>query len=346
MPARPSPRRGPRRLLIATAAALLAVPAMPARASIVFSTGSHGAAPADQTLWIAASDGSHRTRLAKGRQALSMSPNGHWALAINAQFKLVLVNLQTRRGRVLQNLGVRPGAWARNSSRFLALGPSGLYAIDPAHPTGSGRRRIIGDGDVSVTRGAFSPSGGMVVFTRPSGTSGTDVWRENVNGTGRRRLTTNHVSSNAAWGTRGIAFARTDTSPGPNGEDFHQVWLMRADGTHRRKLSHRTPPAFTRGYGPVEWLPNGRALIAQLIGNGTCVAQRVDAVSGAVRGLGSSRLADAFPLGVSKDSKYLLALTGDPCGSGGGSTLKRIPIAAPSQAKTLASGVFGGGWNR
>ena len=52
----------------------------------------------------------------------------------------------------------------------------------------------------------------MVVFTRPAGTSGTDVWRENVNGTGRRRLTTNHVSSNAAWGTRGIAFARTGES--------------------------------------------------------------------------------------------------------------------------------------
>jgi hypothetical protein len=345
MPARPSPRRGLRRLLTATAVALVAVPAVPARASIVFSTGT-GAAPADQTLWIAGNDGSHRTRLAHGRQALSVSPNGRWALAINGQFKLVLVNLQTRKGRVLQGLGVRPGAWARNSSRFLALGPSGLYAVDPAHPTGTGRRQITADGDVSVVRGAFSPSGKLVVYTHVSDNGDTDVWRANASGTGRRRLTTNHVSSNAAWGTRGIAFARVAANPGPNGEDVHQVWLMRADGTHKRQLSHRTPPAFTRGYGPVEWLPNGRAVVAQLIGSGTCVAQRVDAVSGSVRGLGSSRLADTFPLGVSKDSKYLLALTGDPCGGGGGSTLKRIPIAAPSKAKTLASAVFGGGWNR
>ena len=69
MPARPSPRRGPRRLLFATAVALVAVPALPAQASIVFSTGASGAAPADQTLWIAANDGSHKTRLAKGRQS-------------------------------------------------------------------------------------------------------------------------------------------------------------------------------------------------------------------------------------------------------------------------------------
>jgi hypothetical protein len=346
MTARTSPWRGRRLLLLATAVAGLVTPVAPASASILFSTGTGSSSPGSQRLFLARNDGTHRTQIAKGRQALSISPSGRWGLAINSDFRLVLIDLRTRRGRVLKGLGVKPGAWARNSSRFLALGPSGLYAVDPAHPTGTGRRLITPDGDVTITRGAFSPSGRAVVFTRVSGTSSTDVWKENVNGTGRKRLTTGGISTSAAWGTRGIAYARLDPKPGAHGEDIHHVWLMRADGSHKRKLTHRTPPAFTRGYGPVEWLPNGRALVAQLIGSGTCVAQRVDASQGTIRSLSTSPLADAFAEGVSKDSRYLLALTGDPCGSGHSSTLRRIPIGAPSKAKTLAQHVFAASWNR
>jgi hypothetical protein len=345
MTARPSPWRGRHCILLAAVAASLAAPVAPASASILFSTGTGTSAPGSQRLFLARDDGTHRTQIAKGRQALSISPNGRWGVAINSDFRLVLIDLRTRRGRVLKGLGVKPGAWARNSSRFLALGPSGLYAVDPARPTGAGRRLITPDGDVTITRGAFSPSGRMVVFTRVSGTSSTDVWRENVNGTGRRRLTSGGVSTSAAWGSRGIAYARLDPRPGAHGEDLHQVWLMRADGSHKRKLSHRTPPAGTRGYAPQEWLPNGRALIATLVGGGTCVAQRVDGSTGTIRSLSTSPLADAFGEGVSKDSRYLLALTGDPCGSGRSSTLRRIPIGAPAKAKTLAQHVFSAAWN-
>jgi hypothetical protein len=329
-----------------TVTAVLAASAAPASASLLYSTGTGNAPPGQQRLFLAHDDGTHRVQLAKGRQALSISPNGRWALAVDAQFRLVLTDLRSRKSRVLSGLGVRPGAWARNSSRFVALGASGLYAVNPLHPTGSGRRQLTADDDVTITRGAFSPNGTAVVFSRVGANGGTDVWRENVNGTGRRRLTSGGVSTSAAWGPKGIAFARLDPKPGPHGEDIHQVWLMRIDGKGKRKLTRRIPPAFTRGYGPQEWLPNGRALIATLIAPGTCVAQRVDAARGTVKSLSTGTLADAFPEGVSKDSRYVLALTGDPCGSGGGSTLRRIPVGSPRKATTLATHVFSASWNR
>jgi len=342
MPARIPSRRAARRLLLlAIGATVLTVPATPASASLLFSTGSSNA-PANQRLFLARNDGSHRTQIAAGRQALSISPNGRWALAIDGQFRLVLIDLSNRRSRVLRGLGTNPGAWARDSSRFLAVGASGLWAVSPGRPTGTGRRLLSADGDVTLTRGAFSPSGKSVAYTSSSG----DIWRVGVTGKGRRRLTTGGVSSSAAWGAREIAYARLDPKPGPNGEDFHSVWLMQDNGAHKHRLTHRRPPAFTRGYGPVQWLPNGRALIAHLIGPGTCVAQRVDAATGTVKGLSRSPLADAFSVGVSKDSRFLLALTGDPCGSGGGATLRRIPIGAPAHATILAQHVFGAGWNR
>jgi len=342
MPALTPARRGARRLLLlAIGATVLTVPATPASASILFSTGSSNN-PAKQRLFLAGNDGSHRTQLAVGRQALSISPNGRWALAIDGQFRLVLIDLSTRRSRVLRGLGVNPGAWARDSSRFLAVGASGLWAVNPLHPTGTGRRLLSADGDVMVTRGAFSPSGKAVAYTSAAG----DIWRVSVAGTGRRRLTSGGVSSSAAWGAHEIAYARLDPRPGPHGEDFHQVWLMHDNGTRKHKLTHHTPPAFTRGYGPVQWLPNGRALIAHLIGPGVCVAQRVDAAKGTLKSLSRSPLADAFSVGVSKDSRFLLALTGNPCGSGGSSTLRRIPIGAPAKAVTLVQHVYAAGWNR
>ena len=181
MPARLPLRRGSRRLLLAAATAVIAVPAAPASASLLYSTGSGNAPPGKQRLFLAHNDGTHRIQIAQGRQALSLSPNGRWALAIDGQFRLVLIDLRSRRQRVLNGLGVAPGPWARNSSRFLALGASGLYAVNPLHPTGAGRRRLIDD-DVRITRGAFSPSSKAVVFTRVTG-SRADVWRVNVNGT-------------------------------------------------------------------------------------------------------------------------------------------------------------------
>jgi hypothetical protein len=342
MPALTPARRGARRLLLlALGATVLITPVAPASASLLFSSGSSNN-PAKQRLFLARNDGSHRSQIATGRQALSISPNGRWALAIDGQFRLVLIDLSTRRSRVLRGLGVNPGAWARDSSRFLAVGASGLWAVNPAHPTGAGRRLLSSDGDVTLTRGAFSPSAKAVAYTSANG----DIWRIGVNGSGRRRLTSGGISSSAAWGPHEIAFARLEPKPGPNGEDFHQVWLMQDNGSHKHKLTRRRPPAFTKGYGPVQWLPNGRALIAHLIGPGTCVAQRVDTTTGAMKSLSRSPLADAFSVGVSKDSRYLLALTGDPCGSGRGATLRRISIGAPANAVTLAQHVFGAGWNR
>ena len=109
MPAPPPIRRGGRRALLAGVAAALALPAPPASASILFSTGTGTGAPGQQRLFLARNDGTHRTTVAQGLQALSISPNGRFAVAIDGQFRLVLIDLRTRRSRVLNGLGVEPG---------------------------------------------------------------------------------------------------------------------------------------------------------------------------------------------------------------------------------------------
>ena len=77
-----------------------------------------------------------------------------------------------------------------------------------------------------------------------------------ADGSGTTILTRNAVSeASPAWSPSGgqIAYFRP-VGPSKAG----QVWLMNADGSHQRQLTHLKSIQF---YGDLDWAPNGRALV-------------------------------------------------------------------------------------
>jgi Tol biopolymer transport system component len=91
--------------------------------------------------------------------------------------------------------------------------------------------------------GRWSPDGRMLVLDAPTEKSDADLFTARADGTHRRRRTATRAPEFAAgWSTDGrtILFTRS-----PHGNDF-EVWTVRADGTHARLLG----PGRAAGWSP------------------------------------------------------------------------------------------------
>lgn len=116
---------------------------------------------------------------------------------------------------------------------MLATGASTAAADDPS-------------GSTQVRRGAFPGSNGKIVFQTFAGDN--EIARVNPNATGRVDLTDNALDdASPAWNAKGnrIAWVRDG-----------DVWIMRANGTEARQVTHTERPEYE-----VAWAPSGDRLV-------------------------------------------------------------------------------------
>jgi Tol biopolymer transport system component len=149
---------------------------------------------------------------------------------------------------------------------------------------------------LAATAAGGSRSGDRIVFVtnHPCGRAAdcgrAEIATVRVDGSGVRVLTRNGVSEGSPdWSPNGaqIAFFR----PGRPG----QVWLMDANGSHQRQLTHLKQVQF---YGELDWAPTGRSLVIKAFASSVGGANElwlVNARTGATSRLTSSVLSEAEP---------------------------------------------------
>jgi Tol biopolymer transport system component len=146
-----------------------------------------------------------------------------------------------------------PGEWIVFASD--RDGDSELFAM---HPDGTGRRRVTRN-RVEDFFPVVSPDGAKIAFVS-SRSGDDDIYAMNRDGTGLRPLTRNGTTADGApiqdeapsWSPDGrlIAFAS-------NRAGQFEIYVMRADGTHVRRLT-RTGPQVTDTIPA--WSPDGRLI--------------------------------------------------------------------------------------
>jgi TolB protein len=103
---------------------------------------------------------------------------------------------------------------------------------------GTNQRPLTTPSSGSDESPAWSPDGTRIAFTRVSGPRATSIVVVNVDGTGEHRLSpAGRSDGNPAWSPDGskIAFVSKPL-------ELSELWVMRSDGTHRRRLLHVTAP--------------------------------------------------------------------------------------------------------
>ena len=85
---------------------------------------------------------------------------------------------------------------------------------------------------------AWSPDGSQLAFSAQDDITGRDIYVINVDGSGRRRLTTHFASDTApAWSPDGTQIAFQSTRDGPGDDGPAGIFVMDADGTNIRRLT-------------------------------------------------------------------------------------------------------------
>jgi Tol biopolymer transport system component len=152
------------------------------------------------------------------------------------------------RGDKIAFSGLRPGQ--RYDTLFL-MDPDGTGLHDLGVPRGS-------EGAV------WSPDATHIEYGAHNGDGNWAIWTMRSDGSDQRQLTHPHLVFPAGTG---------GDNPGPwspNGKRIayssgqfrgREVWIMNADGSHRRRVTH-----WPGGDGPLAWLPNGRIVFAHFRG--------------------------------------------------------------------------------
>lgn len=133
--------------------------------------------------------------------------------------------------------------WAPSGGRLaFSAGPVGQRTIDTVAADGSGRETILDAPGTDPHDPAWSTRG-QIAFVATSADGGEDVYTMDPDGTNVRRLTRKPgADTGPSWSPDGrlIAFVRGTAG----------VWIMRADGSHARRVANitgsvETAPAFS-----------------------------------------------------------------------------------------------------
>ena len=169
------------------------------------------------------------------------------------------------------------------------------------------------------------------MFDRTSG-NGLDLFVVSSSGGPPRRLTHDHSSFEPVWGPAAIAYCHCV------GNTRGDIWLMSADGSHKRRLTYTNAAIF-----PDAWSPDGRHLLAgnPATHNGRLWA--VDVPSGKATAL-TGWIGDLFPQGLSPDGQTVYAAIG--CGGLASpyGVLETIPFAG-GPPTVIARGPCRGSWS-
>jgi Tol biopolymer transport system component len=147
-------------------------------------------------------------------------------------------------------------SWSPDGRRLVFARCSPLFECDVAvvNADGSGMRVVVGGHRVHQTP-SFSPDGRWILFSSDRGGLISAVWKVPVSGTGAVRLTPPRLEAFwPAWSPDGSRVVFTNDCCLP----FSEVYVMRADGSHIRRLTHAAP-GHQNGFG--RFSPNGRRIV-------------------------------------------------------------------------------------
>ena len=233
-------------------------------------------------IWVMNADGSHRRRITRsgrgfdfdpslspdGRRVVFRTSRGHYARdtrGIGLQ-GIFVVNVRTRRERQIQppTGGLFP-AWSPDGRRIAFSGVpyegSPRDTIQLMNPDGSDVVDLGAPGECAT----WSPDSSKLMYCSHPGDGNWAVWTMDANGTDRRQLTFPtlippagaHGDAPGAWSPDGKQIAYSSEVHGNR-----EVFLMNADGSGRRRLTH-----FRGGDSPEAWLPTGRIVFAHFRGS-------------------------------------------------------------------------------
>jgi TolB protein len=171
-----------------------------------------------------------------------------------------------------------------------------------------------------------------VAFDRSIGDIGPNIWRVDHDGSQQRQLSSRTTGGlmNPQFSPNGrkiVAFggARTD-----------HVWTMRADGSHKRKLTRGTTGA---GQVYPQWSPNGKKIAYERI------SKRGPAILRVMRGNGSHKHSVAHGPGLmigswSPDSRRIVFSSSETSAPGEGMVLRVVAARGGSPPRTIVGPTF------
>jgi Tol biopolymer transport system component len=330
--------------------AVVAVSAAPARALLVYDTGT-----SKPSVWAANDDGSAGRRLATGSNP-KLSPDG----------KLVAYMVTATTGSFRPDLMVVPAdgsapprllaAGWRDTSTF-AWSPDSRTIVTVTGPE-LGRKRLtlvdVSDGDqTTITRGtfegvSFAPDGGEIVYGRARTDrypSRSDIYSVPSAGGRSRPITRDHRSEYPLWGPSGaIVFVKLVDAKRRRYGPKNELYLMAPDGSGARRLTYTKVDPLLSGLVPTAWSADGTRLLADFVGQDTDYAVTVDPRSGARGTVVGAQESLLIGTALSRDGTTILGVTGgyDPSIP---HTIVAVPYAGGATT-TLVHGGFDPDWNR
>jgi Tol biopolymer transport system component len=303
-----------RRLLpLATLAACLAA-AAPASATLVFQRGAE-----KRSIWVAGDDGSGAHKLVDG-DTPSISPDGQtvtFVAGIDGE-NPELRELPVTGG--IQRVLLKPWrfgvfAWSPDS-RYIAAqggplnGKQKLVLIDRV----AGTSRTVASGFFSGA--SFSPASDQLIWSQLDSDRKifpkANLMIEPVAGGPVRKLTSDGHSLYPLWGPTQIVYVRYSRPTGRHRREDgpkYNLWLIKPDGSGRRRLTHDRVPFLLTGLVPTDWSADGTRLLAQFGGQDTTYAVTVNPATGRERIVGKASQG-IVGTSLSQDGSTILGYTG------------------------------------
>jgi Tol biopolymer transport system component len=292
--------------LLGAAATLLL--AAPAHAALVYVKQT---AAGDFRVYVADDDGSHPHRLGLGR-APTVSPDGRWVAWIApGDPERVMLRLADR-SRKAREVGrsnfIGELRFSPDSKSLGLVLAHRLYVYDIRD------RKSFKAASGNIRGYSFSADSTAVVF----GTSGrddsfdapSDLYRIQIDGGPRVRVTRDRKSLNPLWGQHGIVHDR-QRRRGADAPSYN-LFEVQPDGGSLRRITALRIPQLVSGLIPLELSADGKRLLAEFVGQDTSVGFAVNAQSGTVRALSRDSENGFVAANLSADGRTVLGHTGGP----------------------------------
>jgi hypothetical protein len=296
-----------------------------------------------QAVWIGEVNGTRMRRLTRGGYGL-VSPDGR-IVAISRRGGIYTVDPNGRGERFIA--WAKLAGWLPDSRHLLAFQRRAFVNID------------LDDRSVDVIEGrevttwSISPDGATLAYDvyrarPPSGECGFDIYRAQMDGSSKRRLTTGGRSSQPVWGTDSIIFAYR---PVGTGCFKPRIWQMGTEGGQRAPVMRTLPNRFATlgryGVRPFAWVSRSPFLLATIP---TEIGAELALVN---RRSGRARVADIDPRSrrekpmyadhPSRDGRFVV---GAACAYEGPCTIRIYSVATGRARELITGNVRYPHWNR